>query len=399
MTHEQQTVPLKRLLSGVVRGRTVVARFDDDGVFPWWNPTALSPALTIGTPKRRVPLGAVHDGSFPLATAGSTVVAFIGKVGEAGLLTEDGVVNEQLVSLRPGPDTDPRYLAWLLKGLQDRLAGMAYHTVVAYLPLTTLLGVHVPRLGKAAQQRIADFLDAETARIDALIEKKRRMVELLDERWKGVLSGALLRGLWPMTRLKHVAHLHAGGTPKTDDPRNWADDQEDGIPWVLIGDMSRSAVVESTDRRLTVHGLREKRLSIGPPGTVLFAMYASVGQVARLGMAAAWNQAILGIVPQGNLSDERFIAYWLEMLQPTLPMFFRSNTQDNLNAEQVGNLEFPKIPSEQQSAVADALDFSRRTIDRARSQHVEHINLLRERRGALITAAVTGQSEIPGVAP
>ena len=132
------------------------------------------------------------------------------------------------------------------------------------------------------------------------------------------------------TALKRVARLVAGGTPSVEDPRFWSRDS--GTPWVTIGDMTRQPVVRQTERRVTEEGLASKRLPVGRRGTVLFAMYASVGAVSVLDTEASWNQAILGIEPVASLAERRFLMYWLLSLRPQLQRYFRSNTQDNLNA-------------------------------------------------------------------
>ncbi|MEJ7633096.1 MAG: restriction endonuclease subunit S, partial [Rubrobacteraceae bacterium] len=106
---------------------------------------------------------------------------------------------------------------------------------------------------------------------------------------------------------------------------------------MTIGDMTWQPAVRQTERRLSEEGVASKRLPVGRKGTVLFAMYASVGAVSVLDTEASWNQAILGMTPVPSLADRRFLVYWLLSLRPRLRELFRSNTQDNLNAEQVGN--------------------------------------------------------------
>ncbi len=155
-------------------------------------------------------------------------------------------------------------------------------------------------------------------------------------------------------RLKHVAVLVPGGTPKVDEPRYWTDD-EDGVLWAAIADLTREPVVRATARRVTREGISAARLRIGEPGLLLFAMYASLGQLGRLDDYGCWNQAILGlrVIPR---NDSRFVEYVLTALRPHLKSWARSNTQDNLNAEQVGNLPVPKRSHAAQKAVADFLD-------------------------------------------
>jgi type I restriction enzyme S subunit len=158
-----------------------------------------------------------------------------------------------------------------------------------------------------------------------------------------------------------VTRFAAGGTPSVSEPQFWSEDA--GTPWVAIGDMTTQPLVQRTERRVTLEGIASKRLPIGRKGTVLFAMYASVGTVSVLDTEASWNQAILGMEPIPSLADQRFLVYWLLSLRPRLQEFFRSNTQDNLNAEQVGNLPYPVLPVAQQRAIADFLDAETARID------------------------------------
>ena len=160
----------------------------------------------------------------------------------------------------------------------------------------------------------------------------------------------------------------------------WSDG---GTHWVSIGDMTRARAVRATDRFVTPRGIADKRLTVGRPGTILFAMYASVGALAILGVEAAWNQAILGIRPKKGLAEARFVAYWLEHLRPDLAALTRSNTQDNLNAEQVGNFPFPVVPLERQTAAADYLDTETGRIDALIEKKQRMVELLQ---GASVTA-------------
>jgi type I restriction enzyme, S subunit len=170
--------------------------------------------------------------------------------------------------------------------------------------------------------------------------------------------------------------MRAGGTPVVDDPSMW---DEDGLPWVAIADMTQPGAVVETNRSVSPEGIAGKSLPIGRPGTLLFAMYASVGAVNVLGTEASWNQAILGLEPLPGLADTRFTRYWLEHLQPDLSALTRSNTQDNLNAEQVGNLPFPLLDLSSQRRIADYLDREAARINALMEARRRMMALLKER--------------------
>ncbi|MEV7199544.1 restriction endonuclease subunit S [Streptomyces griseoluteus] len=168
---------------------------------------------------------------------------------------------------------------------------------------------------------------------------------------------------FPTTKLKWVATTTAGGTPSVAEPSFWSNDDETGLPWVSIGDMSGREGVTATGRRVTDEGISAARLPVGAPGTLLLSMYASLGHTAFLKTRASWNQAILGIDVSSSY-DVRFVKYALDAIKPTLTEFARSNTQANLNAEQVGNLALPDPPLETQRRIADFLDAESARIDR-----------------------------------
>ncbi|WP_168199723.1 restriction endonuclease subunit S [Citricoccus sp. SGAir0253] len=190
-------------------------------------------------------------------------------------------------------------------------------------------------------------------------------------------------------KLKHVAHFVAGGTPDTNNEQFWS---EQGIPWVSIGDMSAVDIVTSTAKSLTEAGVRNRRLTLGEPGTVLFAMYASVGAVATLGIAATWNQALLGIVPKPQRADPRFVAYWLKHYAPEAVAEARSATQANLNAEQVANFPFTEMDLAEQRRIADFIDDRVSRLDRIIAARRRQARLLQETLPNLIARELKARS-------
>ncbi|MFI2411067.1 restriction endonuclease subunit S [Streptomyces sp. NPDC018947] len=184
---------------------------------------------------------------------------------------------------------------------------------------------------------------------------------------------------FPTTKLKWVATSNAGGTPSVAEPSFWSNDDETGLPWVSIGDMSGRDWVTTTGRRVTDAGVSAARLPVGAPGTLLLSMYASLGHTAFLTTRASWNQAILGIDVSPSY-DVRFVKYALDAIKPTLTEFARSNTQANLNAEQVGNLALPDPPLGTQRRIADFLDTETARIDHVANLRRQQRDLLASRR-------------------
>lgn len=192
---------------------------------------------------------------------------------------------------------------------------------------------------------------------------------------------------WSATKLKHISERLPGGTPDTSIDDYWRTDGS-GSPWVSIGDMSGRQIISTTAKSLTEQALASKPLPIGKPGTLLFAMYASVGEVTPLGIHASWNQALLGIEARSK-ADTRFLYYALQSIRDWLPALYRSNTQNNLNADQVGNFDIPLPPVEIQKSISGYLDRQTAQIDELIGKQERLIALLAEKHQAIITDAVT----------
>jgi len=194
---------------------------------------------------------------------------------------------------------------------------------------------------------------------------------------------------WEAKRLKNcVQRLESGGTPESDNFEYWTDD-ESGIPWVAISDMTRSFHVRDTAKRLTERGLRSKRLPVLPAGTLLYSMYASLGKVALLEIDAVVNQAILGLVTRDELVSRDYLRWWLEFMQGHVQLLSSSNTQDNLNADKVRKMPVFVPGSVAQRAIAAFLDRETARIDALVAKKERLIGLLQEQRTALISRAVT----------
>ena len=194
---------------------------------------------------------------------------------------------------------------------------------------------------------------------------------------------------WDLTRLKYaLATIQSGGTPDSSNESYWSNN-EDGIPWVSIGDMTKADVVTQTEKRLTSLGQASKKIPLLPSGTLLYSIYASLGKVAVLGRPATTNQAILGIVPDARKLEKRYLSYWLNHFERYMGLFASSSTQQNLNAEKVRNFSIASPTLEEQTQIARFLDYETAKIDALIEKQQQLIALLKEKRQAVISHAVT----------
>lgn len=329
---------------------------------------------------------------------------------------QSGKVSTAYTVVEPKNATNPEFYKWLLKSkafIQELQTTTNQLRDGQSIRWTDFVKVPLPTPPLDEQRAIADYLDRETQKIDELITEQRSLIETLRERRYACIERAVTCGIsdaqlgessipwiarmpldWGVSRMKHETAMTTGGTPDTDDLAYWSEaSDEAGVPWVAISDMSRRRSVCSTSKRLTPAGVASKRLRIGKAGTILFAMYASVGEVSRLDVDATWNQAILGITP-GDRLESGYLAYLLMAMRTFMLGEVRTNTQANLNARQVGDMPLPIPLLEEQREIVDYLDEQTARIDELISESEDLIALSQECRAALITAAVTGQIDV-----
>lgn len=354
---------------------------------------------------------ALNIGDVLLTKDGST----IGTVNMVRELPEHATVNGSIAVITPNRTLSGRFLYWVLASqyAQSIFGRLRDGMGVPHLFQRDINRIFIPYPPVDEQRSIAEYLDRETQKIDELITEQRSLIEILKERREALIEQIVPLGLsdasltessvpwisrmpshWNVARMKHDTEMATGGTPDTDDLTYWTEPSDElGVPWVAISDMSQRKSVGNTAKRLTLAGIASKRLTIGEEGTILFAMYASVGEVSRLDISATWNQAILGITP-GVKFDSQYLAYSLMAMRRFMLGEVRTNTQANLSARQVGDMWLPCPPRGEQREIANYLDDQTSRIDELISESEDLIALSRERRAALITAAVTGQIDV-----
>lgn len=261
------------------------------------------------------------------------------------------------------------------------------------------------------QGAIAAFLDRETAKIDALVAEQERLIELLKEKRQAVISHAVTKGLnpdapmrpsgvewlgdvpahWVVGALGYYAGLSTGGTPDRADEDFWDGD----ISWVKTGEINYNDVL-ATEETITQEGLSASSAKVLPAGTLLMALYgqgATRGRVALLGVAAACNQACAAITPDRRLSAG-FLRWYFEAAYEHIRDAGNETTQMNLSLDYVRSLRVPVPPLSEQASIVSAIASSAAGHDALISAALSAVVLLKARRAAVISAAVTGQIDV-----
>ena len=153
-------------------------------------------------------------------------------------------------------------------------------------------------------------------------------------------------------RLGDLCIINSGGTPKRNNESYW---KNGDIPWVKISDL-KNGVVESTEEFITLDGLKNSSAKIFPQGTLLYTIFATIGEVAILNIDAATNQAVVGLQLKENQKVYlKYIYYYLKSQTNNIKQLGRGVAQNNINLSVVKNMIIPIVSLEKQSNIIATL--------------------------------------------
>lgn len=350
---------------------------------------------------------------------GDVLVSIRAPVGALNIADRAYGIGRGLCAVR-AVDVHPRFLWWLLHARVAELHAVATGSTYEAVTGEDVGALRIGVTSLAGQRAIADYLDLETSRIDVLIAKKRRMIELLNERWQSTMaesiSGELL-GLpqasptgipwlptmpadWRRAQLNLIARLGSGHTPSRQHPEWWEDTT---IPWITTGEVSqvrddRKEYLTETREKISEIGLANSAAELHPADTVVLCRTASAGYSAIMGTNMATSQDF-ATWTCGPLLRPRFLLLCLRVMrQDLLGRLAMGSTHKTIYMPDIESILVPLPSVEVQDSVVEEAYSRLPAVDASIDLLARQIVLLVEHRQALITAAVTGEIDIAGAA-
>jgi type I restriction enzyme, S subunit len=263
------------------------------------------------------------------------------------------------------------------------------------------------------QSAIAAFLDRETGKIDALMAEQRRLIELLKEKRQAVISHAVTKGLnphaplkpsgiewlgdvpehWEVSKMKWVAKMESGHTPDKKIAAYW---ENCDIPWVSLNDtvyLKDNDYISDTAYRVNELGIKNSSARLLPARVVVFSRDATIGRCAITTRPMAVSQHFIAWVCGKSIIPE-FLLLRLRSMTQELDHLTTGATLKTIGMPDVRTLITPVPPVAEQHTIVQHVSELTSKLDCLVAVAERAIDLLQERRTALISAAVTGKIDV-----
>ena len=310
---------------------------------------------------------------------------------------------------------DKFWFYWCLKAVTAYVEKQAHGIIgMVHITKSDLGAIKIAQPCLREQIFIAKKLNKETIRIDNLIDKKIRFIELLREKRQALITHAVTKGVdpnapmkdsgvewlgdvpahWDVTPLKYLATFQSGGTPSKENLQFW-----DGeIPWASAKDLKRDQLDDTSDH-ITELALKSGGATLVPIGSVLVVVrgmiLARLFPVVEILVPMAINQDLKALKAAEILHDQ-FLAYLLRgfAAESLRRLEEAGHGTKALRMDAWTSMRLTVPPLDEQKKILDSIVATNRRIDTLISTTESSIELLKERRSALITAAVTGQIDL-----
>ena len=329
-------------------------------------------------------------------------------MGSVGVSAYSGVTSSAYIICKPIDGILPKYYEYLIqfKGFQEYvgLLGKGIMEIREAVRWTSLKSVFVPIPDLNTQRAIADFLDRETAIIDLLIDKKQRLITLLEEKFDAQLYYAISGGdsnitdyphlspsYWSRRSVRSITQSHKQGYYTTEDYTT------SGYRLIRITDIGKNGDIFS-NKAPYVQDVDSAKPFLLKSGDFVFARTGGAGALGVF-MDESEKSVFASYLIRFRfmaICNPIFLKYFFlsRCFQDAVSRDLHGGVLQNLSAENIKQQTIALPPMEEQVEIADRLEQLAVRHEKTRGVITASLERLREYRSALITAAVTGQIDI-----
>lgn len=332
------------------------------------------------------------------------------------IVDEQGIITSAYLAAKP-TGLQPRYLSYLLRAYDETKVfysmGGGLRQSMKFSDIKRLTTLAPP---PQEQTAIATFLDRETAKIDGLIAEQEKLIALLAEKRQATISNAVTKGLnpaapmkdsgvawlrevpahWEVTRLKFAASVQTGVAKGKDN----AGKDTIEVSYLRVANVQDGYLALDDIAKIEIPAADLARYRL-QPGDVLMN---EGGDFDKLGRGHIWNGEIEDCIHQNHVFAVRpttVSSEWLNRVtsSETAQFYFMSRSKQSTNLASISStnvMELPLVlpPDGEQAAIIAFLDTEIARLDALTAAATHGIALLKERRSALISAAITGKIDV-----
>jgi len=334
-----------------------------------------------------------------------------------GLSPYEGMITSAYSVFKTLAESEPKYIYYYYEHI-DSFKGLKpfYTGLRKTVRPPTFLNVAMPMPSYAEQKNIANFLDKETTRIDTLIKKKTCFIELLKEKRKALISHVVTKGLSSDIEMKDSGVEWLGDVPAHWDisKLKYLGACQNGIniggeffgsgdPFISYGDVYNNKTLPAKVKGLVQSTDKDKILYSVQEGDVLFTRTSET--VEEIGFSSVckisvYNAVFAGFLirfrPKSKTLDKDYSGYFFQ--NEKLRSFFTKEmnlvTRASLSQELLKRMPVLLPPNKEQSDIGSYLNHKTARIDLLLEKTSKSIELLKEHRTVLISAAVTGKIDV-----
>lgn len=380
----------------------------------WANISDLGPKVLCSTEKS-ISDAAVREARLRIVTAGSLLFSFKLSVGTVSIAGVDMYTNEAIAAFAPSERIDISYLYWAApvlvpRNAQENIYGaplLNRERIASALLLSPPL---------REQRTIAGFLDRKTAKIDTLVAKKERLIDLLQEKRTALNTRAVTKGLdpnvpikdsgvewlgeipahWKVVRVKYTLKDRISGpfgSSLTKESYGGDTYRVYGQEQVIPGDFTIGDyyIPEAKFRTMTRYAVA--------PGDVLLSCVGTFGRAAVVPEGiepGIINPRLILLRPDRGVIAPDYLELFLksELAYAQMDELTRGGTMDIINLSTISALIMPLPPRAEQEEILKTIRAESSKLDKLLARIRDAINRLKELRTALISAAVTGKFDV-----
>ena len=361
-----------------------------------------------------------YEGTYPdeyIVKSGDVLVGMDGDFNVRVWANCDALLNQRCCRVLDSQQINKRFMAYYLPHYLKVINDLTWSTTVKHLLADDINNIYVAYPQMCEQQAIADFLDAQCAKIDGVIADIEKQIETLQKYKKSLITETVTKGLdqsvpmkdsgidwigeipkhWNVNKTRYLARLCSGATPSKDVYTYW----EGNIPWVSSQEV-KSDIITDTSLHISEEAIRSCSTKLMPAGTLVMVVRSGILQhtipVALLGVPATINQDIKAFV----FKPEMIPAYYKYYIQGENDALLNVLIKDKTTVESIDNnlllsLRVMVPPIQEQKDIVNYLDERCSKIDSIISDKQAQLDAIIQHKKSLIYEYVTGKKRVTEV--